>query len=83
MGAQSLHCDLLSFDFRRRGLCGLSEAGRPGGGRCGRAGDRALIIEWDSLEQALAVYEADGYKAALEALGGAAERDIRILEGVE
>ena len=44
---------------------------------------RSLIIEWDSLEQALAVYQGEAYKAALEKLGSTAERDIRILEAVE
>jgi uncharacterized protein (DUF1330 family) len=44
---------------------------------------RSLIIEWDSLEQALAVYQGEAYKAALEKLGSTAERDIRILEAVD
>ncbi len=43
---------------------------------------RSLIIEWDSLEEAKAVYEAEDYKAALAKLGSSAERDIRILEAV-
>jgi uncharacterized protein (DUF1330 family) len=37
---------------------------------------RTIIIEWDSLEKAAGVYEA------MDALGNAAERDIRILEAV-
>ncbi len=44
--------------------------------------ERSLIIEWDSLEQATAVYEAEDYKAAMAKLGSTAERDIRILEAV-
>ncbi|MSP29769.1 MAG: DUF1330 domain-containing protein [Acetobacteraceae bacterium] len=44
---------------------------------------RTVVIEFDSVEQAQAAYESAGYKAALAALGSnAAERDIRIVEGV-
>ncbi len=44
---------------------------------------RALVlIEFDSVQQAIAAYESPGYKAALAALGNGAERDIRIIEGV-
>jgi len=43
---------------------------------------RSLIIEWDSLEQAVGIYEDPAYKLALEKLGSTAERDIRILEAV-
>lgn len=44
--------------------------------------ERSLILEWDSLEQAVGVYEDEAYKAALAALGSTAERDIRILEAI-
>jgi uncharacterized protein (DUF1330 family) len=43
---------------------------------------RTVIIEFDSVERAVAAHDSDGYKAALKALGNAAERDIRIVEGV-
>jgi uncharacterized protein (DUF1330 family) len=43
---------------------------------------RTVIIEFDSLASATAAHDSDGYKAALKALGNAAERDIRIVEGV-
>jgi len=44
---------------------------------------RLVIIEFDSVAQAQAAYASPGYKAALDALGeGAADRDIRIIEGV-
>lgn len=43
---------------------------------------RTVIIEFDSVEQAVSAYESPGYQAALEALGNAAERDLRIVEGV-
>lgn len=40
---------------------------------------RVTMLEWDSLEQAQALYTHPGYMAALEKLGGTVERDIRIL----
>ena len=47
------------------------------------ADQRTVIIEFDNVEQAKAAYDSPGYKAALAALGpNAAERDIRIIEGV-
>lgn len=45
---------------------------------------RTVLIEFDSVDQAVAAYNSAGYKEALAALGkGAAERDIRIVEGLE
>jgi uncharacterized protein (DUF1330 family) len=43
---------------------------------------RVVLIEFESLEKAIAGYESDAYKAALKLLEGAAERDVRIVEGV-
>jgi uncharacterized protein (DUF1330 family) len=43
---------------------------------------RAVILEFDSVEQAIAVHDSPGYQAALKALGNGAERDLRIVEGV-
>jgi uncharacterized protein (DUF1330 family) len=44
---------------------------------------RTVLIEFDSVEQANAAYNSAGYKEALAALGkNAAERDIRIVEGI-
>lgn len=42
---------------------------------------RTVVIEFDSVEKAVTAYESPGYQAALKVLQGAAERDIRILEG--
>ncbi len=42
---------------------------------------RAVVIEFDSVQQAVAAHDSPGYQAALKALGGGAERDIRIVEG--
>jgi uncharacterized protein (DUF1330 family) len=43
---------------------------------------RTVLIEFDSVAQAMATHDSPGYKAALDALGTGAERDIRIVEGV-
>ncbi len=43
---------------------------------------RTVVIEFDSVEQAVAAHDSPAYQAALEALGDGAERDIRIVEGV-
>jgi uncharacterized protein (DUF1330 family) len=43
---------------------------------------RTVVIEFDSVAQAVAAHDSPGYKAALEALGQGAERDIRIVEGI-
>jgi uncharacterized protein (DUF1330 family) len=44
--------------------------------------ERTVVIEFDSVDQAVATYESPGYQAALAALGDGAERDLRIVEGV-
>jgi uncharacterized protein (DUF1330 family) len=43
---------------------------------------RTVVIEFDSVDRAIVAYTSDGYAAALKALQGGAERDIRIVEGV-
>jgi uncharacterized protein (DUF1330 family) len=42
---------------------------------------RAVLVEFDSYEIALAAHESEAYRKALEALGSGAERDFRIVEG--
>jgi uncharacterized protein (DUF1330 family) len=42
---------------------------------------RTVIIEFDSVAQAIATHDSPGYQAALKALGNGAERDMRIVEG--
>ncbi len=44
---------------------------------------RTVLIEFDSVASATAAYESEAYQAALAALAGGAERDIRIIEGLE
>ena len=43
---------------------------------------RSTVIEFDSLEKAIAAYESPAYATARKVLEGAVERDVRILEGV-
>lgn len=44
--------------------------------------ERVVLIEFDSLDKALACHDTPGYKEALKALGtGNVERDIRVVEG--
>jgi uncharacterized protein (DUF1330 family) len=43
---------------------------------------RVVVIEFDSVEQAIATHDSQAYQAALAALGTGADRDIRIVEGV-
>jgi uncharacterized protein (DUF1330 family) len=42
---------------------------------------RVVIIEFDSVDQAMQAHDSEGYQAALKVLGNAADRDIRIVEG--
>lgn len=44
---------------------------------------RSTLIEFDSLEAAIAAHETPDYKRALEALEGGVTRDLRIIEGIE
>lgn len=44
--------------------------------------ERTVVIEFDSVEQAVAAYESRSYQDALQALGDGAERDLRIIEAV-
>ena len=43
---------------------------------------RVVVIDFDSVEKAVAAPDSPGYQAALKVLGHAAERDIRIVEAV-
>lgn len=44
---------------------------------------RTVVIEFPSVEAAIATHDGKAYQQALAALDGAAERDMRIVEGVE
>ena len=43
---------------------------------------RVVLIEFDSVEQAIAAHDSAEYQAALALLGNGAERELRIVEGV-
>jgi uncharacterized protein (DUF1330 family) len=43
--------------------------------------ERTVVIEFDSVEQAMAAYESPAYQEAMAVLAGGADRDIRIVEG--
>lgn len=44
--------------------------------------ERTVLIEFDSLAQAIAAHDSPAYQEALRALGNGAVRDLRIVEGV-
>jgi uncharacterized protein (DUF1330 family) len=44
--------------------------------------ERTVIIEFESVAQAVAAYESAAYGQALEALGDGAVRDVRIVAGI-
>ncbi len=44
--------------------------------------ERTVVIEFSSVEQAISTHDSPGYQAALAALQGGAERDVRIVSGV-
>jgi uncharacterized protein (DUF1330 family) len=44
---------------------------------------RTVVIEFDSVQKAIAAHDGPGYQEALKALGNnAVERELRIVEGV-
>ena len=45
--------------------------------------ERTVLIEFDSVAQAVAAHETPGYREALRVLGDAVDRDMRILEATE
>jgi uncharacterized protein (DUF1330 family) len=44
--------------------------------------ERTVVIEYDSLEAAVAAYNSATYQEALRVLGDSCVRDFRIVEGV-
>ena len=41
-----------------------------------------VVIEFESVEKATALYESAAYQAAFRLLGNGAKREIRIVEGL-
>ena len=46
-------------------------------------GERTVVIEFPSFEQAVATHDSEAYQAAAAKLEGAVERDLRVVEGVD
>lgn len=44
--------------------------------------ERVVVVEFDSVERAIAAHDSPDYQAALRLLGDGAERDMRVVEGV-
>jgi uncharacterized protein (DUF1330 family) len=44
--------------------------------------ERTVLIEFESVEQAIAVHDGADYQAALAALGDGAVRDLRVVPGI-
>ena len=45
--------------------------------------ERTVIVEFASVNDAIAAHDSPAYQEALAALDGGVEREIRIVEGVE
>ena len=45
--------------------------------------ERTTLIEFESVDKAIAAYNSPAYQDALAALGNGAERDVRIVEAIE
>ena len=43
--------------------------------------ERVVVIEFDSVERAVAAHDSEGYQAALKVFNKAADRDLQIVEG--
>ena len=44
---------------------------------------RTVIVQFDSLAQAIAAHDSPAYQEALRVFGKAADRDLRIIEGAD
>jgi uncharacterized protein (DUF1330 family) len=49
----------------------------------GGVSQRTVLVEFDSVAQAIAAHDSAAYQEALRVLGNAVDRDLRIIEGVE
>jgi len=45
--------------------------------------ERTVLIEFDSVAQAVATHDSEAYRKAVAALANGAVRDLRIVEGLE
>src|SRR5882724_6177912 len=44
---------------------------------------RTVLVEFDSVAQAIAAHDSPAYQEALGALGNGVDRDLRIIEGAQ
>jgi uncharacterized protein (DUF1330 family) len=44
---------------------------------------RTVLVEFDSVAQAIAAHDSPAYQEALRVLGKAVDRELRIIEGIE
>ena len=44
---------------------------------------RTVLIEFESVAQAIAAHDSPAYQEALRVLGNAVDRELRIIEGIE
>jgi uncharacterized protein (DUF1330 family) len=49
----------------------------------GGLSERTVLVEFDSVAQAVAAHDSPAYQEALRALGEAVDRDLRIVEGID
>jgi len=49
----------------------------------GGISERTVVVEFDSVEQAIAAHDSPAYQEALRVLGEANDRDLRIVEAIE
>jgi uncharacterized protein (DUF1330 family) len=45
--------------------------------------ERTVVVEFESLAKAIGAHDGPEYQAALAVLGNGAERDLRIVEGID
>ncbi|MFI9720009.1 DUF1330 domain-containing protein [Streptomyces sp. NPDC052396] len=60
----------------------LARGGRVTAFESGRS-ERTVLIEFPSYEAAVAAYESAEYQQALAVLDGGAEREVRVVEGLD
>jgi uncharacterized protein (DUF1330 family) len=60
----------------------LIARGMPARAHEGGVSQPAVVVEFESVEKAVAAYESAAYQAAVKILEGKVKRDFRIVEGV-
>jgi uncharacterized protein (DUF1330 family) len=72
----------LIADFTGEGISGVLARGTAAHAYEAGQLERTVLIEFDSVEHAIAVHDSPRYQAALAALGGGAVRDMRVVAGL-